>query len=133
MLTIDSDGNALSQDEAVRSNKSWNLADGVDLKVLCRNWETNSHEIDLEVVDLRNNAERDCSRISLLQCQYDFTRKRKSVTKLHANSSTIDEVLQVTAEFYERGVYYLDTVEFTEHHLEYLKTEKCTKCKKSGF
>lgn len=90
ILTIDSDGNALSQDETVRANKSWNLANGVDLEVLGRNWKVNPHQIDLEVVASRNNKERDCSRVCLLQYQYDCTR-------LHANSSRTDETSQATA------------------------------------
>lgn len=70
MLTIDSDGNALSQDEAVGASKSWNFTNGIYLEVRRRNWKIDLHEIDLEIIDLRNNEEGDCSRVGLLQCQY---------------------------------------------------------------
>lgn len=71
-LTVDSDGNALGEDEAVGALEGGNLAELVELQVLGRHTlgGLSLNELDVEAVLLRDGQERGGTRVTLLgACQ----------------------------------------------------------------
>src|SRR5690606_31295148 len=67
-LTIDSDGNALGEDEAISTLESGDLAEGVELEVLLRDTLAGLalvDDLDIETVGLRNGEEDRSAGVAL--------------------------------------------------------------------
>ena len=65
-LTVDSNGNALSQLEAIGASESWDLIERVDLDQVCfaGAW-VGLDDFDIKVVRLCDNCTSDCARVFL--------------------------------------------------------------------
>jgi hypothetical protein len=67
-LTVDSDGDALGEDEAVGALEGWDLSELVEPEVLLRDalGRLSLDELDVEAVLLRDREKRHGARVTLL-------------------------------------------------------------------
>lgn len=72
VLTVDSDGDGLRENEAVSALEGRDLAELVELQVLLRDTlgGLGSDELDIEAVLLRDSEEGGGARVTLVGCQF---------------------------------------------------------------
>lgn len=65
--TVDSNGNALGQDEAISTLERWDLALLVDLEVISWRWKWQVDIFEVKTIRLRDSLESHCAWVDFLQ------------------------------------------------------------------